>query len=754
MVGKEERDPRFEALIEHIQRHRGFDFRGYKRSSLRRRVEKRMGEVEVASFEGYMDFLEAHPAEFTALLNTILINVTSFFRDAPAWKVLETTVLPGLIERKLPADPIRVWSAGCASGEEPYSLAMLLVAALGEERYRRAVKIYATDMDEEALQSARHASYGPREVEGIPAELLESCFEPGGAGYSFRRDLRKMVIFGRHNIVDDAPISNIDLLICRNVMIYLDSETQSRVLPRLHYALAPGGHLFLGKAETLLARSTLFELVDAKSRLFIKIGTAVGQNHLMTGRPTDHGTAHPNNHEARVLEAALSSSAVGHILVDTRGQVSMADPVVRRLFGLVPTDIGRPFHDLEVSFRPTEMRGPMDEAVKSRKTIRIEEQSWQGPSDDPMLVTIEIVPLFNETGAHDGTAIHFYDVTVAAQLRQRLEEASEELETTVEELQSANEELETTNEELQSTNEELETTNEELQSTNEELETMNEELQSTNEEMETTNDELRVRTDELTSQRNYVDTVIGSIGASVIVVDSNLCVTSWNRWSEDMWGLRTDEVLGQPLLNLDFGLPVGEVRQQFKQALDGKQTPPQIDLDATSRRGRALACRITLSSLSSNGERRGLILIIEDVTERQKAAAVLEEAGRFAENIVSTVREPMLALDAGLKVVFASPAFYQTFRTTPKQTNGRLLYELGNRQWDIPKLRELIERILPDKKAIEDFRVEHDFLKVGRKTMLLNARQIVSEDKDSPMILLAMEEVHDSSAAGTDGSDI
>lgn len=265
-------DPEFEALIRHIQESRGLDFRGYKRTSLRRRIARRMEEVAVESFAAYHAFLEAHPQEFVELLNTVLINVTSFFRDAEAWEELRAQAIPRLLARERAAgEPIRIWSVGCASGEEPYSLAILFAEALGSADFANRVKIYATDLDEAALAIARHATYAPRDVEGMPPALLERHFERTNNHYVVSRELRKCVIFGRHNVVHDAPISRIDLLVCRNLLIYLESETQNQVLPRLHYALAEDGILFLGKAETQLARSRLFQPIELRHRIFRKV---------------------------------------------------------------------------------------------------------------------------------------------------------------------------------------------------------------------------------------------------------------------------------------------------------------------------------------------------------------------------------------------------------------------------------------------------------------------------------------------------
>src|SRR3954447_172814 len=263
-------------LLEYIRRTRRFDFTGYKRMSLTRRITKRMAEVKCATYADYQDYLEVHPDEFAEFFNTILINVTSFFRDRPAWELLADEILPRIVSGKHPGDPIRVWSAGCATGQEAYSLAMALCDALGTDQFRNRVKIYGTDADEEALAKARQATYTAKELEDAPDAYLERYFEKanGGGKFVFRNDLRRSVIFGRHDLVQDAPISRIDLLVCRNTLMYFNAETQSRILDRFSFALVDRGYLFLGKAETLLTRSSLFSPVDLRLRIFSKVSDA------------------------------------------------------------------------------------------------------------------------------------------------------------------------------------------------------------------------------------------------------------------------------------------------------------------------------------------------------------------------------------------------------------------------------------------------------------------------------------------------
>jgi two-component system CheB/CheR fusion protein len=616
---RETADDGLEDLLEHIQASHGFDFRGYKRTSLRRRIERRMQQVGVDDFGAYLELLEAEPSEYPLLLDTILINVTSFFRDPPAWKSLSEKVLPELLQQKAPDEPIRVWSAGCATGEEPYSLVMCLVDLLGAAEFHRRVKIYATDVDEDALAFARNATYEAERVAAVPDKYRAAYFEALNGRFVLRRDMRKSVIFGRHNLLLDAPISKIDLLACRNLLIYLDIETQSRVLPRLHYALNDNGILFLGKAETQLAHSRLFEPVDLKCRIFRK-RSAPGLRNFYGSLGNDLRATTKQTTSARVLEAILNASSVAVIGISTEWTLLCANAAAERMFGIGTADIGRVFQDLQISYRPVELRNRVDEAVQSRRAIRIDDVPYARSAAESYRLTIEIVPLFSENGRHIGSAVNFYDDTRLYEAQTQLAAVNNMLDTTVEELQSANEELETTNEEIQSTNEELETTNEELQSANEELETTNEELRSTNDELEAANEELRARGEQLDNYRVHTELVLSSIRTGVIVLDEQRRVTSWNRWNENMWGLRSEETKSRVLYTLDIGLPVERLRPAIDAALRG-ETPGSVRLEAVDRRGRSVTCEVMISPLGVEGAVSGVVLAIDDAIERSRSAA-------------------------------------------------------------------------------------------------------------------------------------
>ena len=605
-----EQDPEFESLLQFLKDSRGFDFTGYKRSSLMRRVDRRMQQVDIAHYADYLDYLQLHQEEFTALFNTILINVTGFFRDPDAWTHLRDDALPSMLAAHKPSDPIRVWSAGCASGEEAYSAAIMLAELLGPEELRDRVKIYATDVDDEALSQARQAGYLESAMKAVPDEIRGRYFEQQGERYVFRTDLRRSIIFGRNDLVQDAPISRVDLLLCRNTLMYFNAETQAKIVGRFHFAMNEDALLFLGKAEMLPSHGEFFQPLDLKRRFFRKVPRVAtnGGRSLAAGGLTALAT---DVNDITTLRAeGLAGSPIATMLVNTDGLLVFSNQRADALFGLTPRDLGRPFRDLEVSYRPVELRRYIDQVTSERRSAWIREvEAHRGPTETVYL-DIEIAPVNTEDGTDVGVAIYFSDVTRYRNLQSELELTNRQLETAYEELQSTVEELETTNEELQSTVEELETTNEELQSTNEELETMNEELQSTNDELQTINDD---RTQDVNDANAFLEAILRSLDTAVVVVDRDLVVTAWNRRAEDMWGLRADEVVGQHLLNLDIGLRVDQLKGPVRETLTGSDEPAPQHLEAVNRRGRTITVTVTCAPLRGAGdEPAGVIILIDE----------------------------------------------------------------------------------------------------------------------------------------------
>jgi two-component system CheB/CheR fusion protein len=574
-----------EDLLIFVRDARGFDFTGYKRSSLGRRIRKRMGDVAVSSFTDYRDLLETDADEFRALFNTILINVTSFFRDTDCWTFLQREVLPDLLAARAPDEEIRVWSAGCSSGEEPYSLAILFAEVLGVEECARRVKIYGTDVDEEALRQARAGVYPARSLEPLSAELRDRYFEPATTGhYAFRNDLRRRVIFGRHDITRDAPISRLDLLVCRNTLMYFNIESQKQIIDRFHFALRDGGTLFLGKAEMLLSDNVRFEVINMRQRIFRRRPGGAGTQHSPVLPQLQAATGHELRDASRrrqLRDLTLEAAPNAIILIDAGGSIAMFNDQARDMFGLAPPDLDRPFRDFEFSYRPVELRSLLERAEKERHHVRVTGAERRTVSGETQYLDVLVQPLFGNEPRPVGMALTFLDTTQATRLEN--------------EVQHVRHDLERAYEALQSTNEELETTNEELESGNEELETMNE--------------ELRIRSGELDEARGFLAGVLSSIVAGVVVLDPELRIRSWNRGAEDRWGLRGLEVADRYFFDLDFGLAVADVRAMVNECRETRHRTGPIELAAVNRIGRNIVCSVACSPLDD----RGVVLLMEEI---------------------------------------------------------------------------------------------------------------------------------------------
>ncbi|TMA62836.1 MAG: PAS domain-containing protein [Deltaproteobacteria bacterium] len=554
-------DPGFRKLLDKLHLEHNFDLRQYREGSLLRQVRRRMHQIRIADFEAYIRYLDGNRDEYAQLLNVILINVTRFFRDPEAWRLVRERILPVLIEEAATTHSLRLWSAGCSSGEEPYTLAMLVAECLRGSQNDYDVKIYGTDIDEDALATARAGLYRLEALKDVPRELFDGYFVAEGQAYRIRRDVRKWCIFGRHDLTQDSPLTHIDLLVCRNVLIYFDTELQDRLLPRFQYAIRERGYLFLGRAESMLARSRRFVPVDFKWRIFQRVTSPE-----LVGKPALAGDELPPSRasarHARVeatgalrVEGVLEALQSAVMVIDPADTIAVWNPAAELLYD-IPADsaLGKKFRDLDISYRMEGLRSRVEEVKASLARTRVADVAFPRRSGDILHVALSIAPLFDERRRLSGILVVADDVSGQARLREEINRISEQSATANEELQSTNEELETTNEELQSTNEELETTNEELQSTNEELETTVEELQSINAELATLNAELEKRTAELNRLDQLHQSVVNALEQGLFVLDEAFTVRTWNRAAAAMWGLRANDALNRDF----FSLPIGE----------------------------------------------------------------------------------------------------------------------------------------------------------------------------------------------------
>ena len=602
-------EPGLRGLLDKLSSTHDFDFRDYKEPSLVRRIRTRMSQVHVGSFETYGHFLEEHPEEYVALFNTILINVTEFFRDAEAWKVVAGELIPRIVTESGPSRSIRIWSAGCSSGEEAYSIAMLLAEHLGAGMAEYLVKIYGTDVDEEALAIARQAIYRLDQIKDVPHPLVEKYFTRDGQFYRVRRDLRRWCIFGAHNLTQAPPLSHIDMLLCRNVLIYFTSEPQERILSRFHYAIRENGYLFLGRSESLLARSRMFQPVHLKWRIFVRIPAVSREDPAAPAAGEEGQGPGPTNAPARELSSpgssqrALEAMPAAVMIIDTSDTVLSWNIAAEALFDVpVGAAVARKFRDLDVSYRVEGLRARIEEVKARRAPVRMDNAIFTRRNGETVHADISILPLFD---AHRlvGVLVFATEATEHARLKEQMIRVAEQHATAIEELQSTNEELETTNEELQSTNEELETTVEELQAANSELGTLNAELEG--------------RTGELNRLDAFNRSLLDSLEAGIVVLDREGVVTAWNQTVERMWGLRSEHAVGRPF----FALPVGDVGQQARAVFDAVVTtgePMDLpDVVSTPPGGTARRVALRLQPLRGRtGEITGAIAVLTGLSTR------------------------------------------------------------------------------------------------------------------------------------------
>ncbi|PLZ84920.1 chemotaxis protein CheR [Fischerella muscicola CCMEE 5323] len=455
-------NPDFEALLNYLKQNCGYDLTLYKRASLMRRFQRRMQQLRIDNYPNYLQYFQGHPEECTSLLDTILINFSGFFRDRDCWEYLANNIIPQILTNKQPQEKIRVWSAGCAYGQEVYTLVMLLVERLGIEQYLQRVQIFATDVDEDALKQARQASYTEHEVIGIPNELLSKYFEKTEQRYVFLSKLRSTIIFGRHDLAIDAPMSKIDLLVCRNVLIYFNAQTQATVLVRFHFALTDKGFLFLGSAESMTSNKHVFIPVSLKHRIYAKGQNLTIDDHLLIRPQTRNKKAlDPLATQIRIWQTAFESSPFPQLVVDRNGCLMMTNKQASILFNLQSSHLEAPVRDLEIG-QIVNFLTLMRQLHRDRRPLTLKNVEWKSDYGTNCL-DIHITPISDPNHTLIAANLTFIDVTRYTGIKDELESSNFKLASLTQELQLTKDTLNTTYQELESTQKELETVHQEIQ---------------------------------------------------------------------------------------------------------------------------------------------------------------------------------------------------------------------------------------------------------------------------------------------------
>jgi two-component system, chemotaxis family, CheB/CheR fusion protein len=749
----------FNQILAVVQARTGHDFRCYKKSTLTRRIHRRVGLHGLAHLADYENFLRRDAQEVQALAKDLTITVTGFFRDPEAWQVLSDLVIAPLVRERTGGETIRVWVPACSSGEEAYTVAMLIAEQADAVQKSFDVKIFATDSAEEGLNMARRGLFPAAIERDVSDERVRRFFERSDDHCLIRKELREWVIFAPQNLLQDPPFFRVDLVSCRNFLIYLEEEAQRKVIALFHFALNEGGHLFLGGAETLGRSHELFETVSKKWRLYRRLGPT---RHDIVDFPVvgrrdralaANAQATPEQlftvHTAEIAQRALANRyAPASVMIDRAHRVVYFHGPTGAYLVNPP---GQPTRDLFAMARDglrTKLRGAVQMAARENRPVTI--TAWLRPGRSGRAVSVTASPVHGHHGnglllvtfeenrsapavSPTGSTPEPSELQAPAGDEARIEREFEtELSGVRDELSRTIEELETSNEELKASNEEITSMNEELQSSNEELETSKEELQSLNEELNTVNHQLQRKFEELEKTTNDLSNLLSSTEIATVFLDRQLKI----RFFTPSMSKLID------IIASDIGRPMGSFAAKFQdpnllqdmQTVLARLVPAEAEVRADD--GRWYLRRIVPYRTQDN-RIDGIVVTFADITTPKQAEADVRAAHDQIAQIYASVPHPLVVLDSDLKVRSANEAFYQVFQVQREETEARPIYDLGNRQWDVTRLRELLSGVVSNREALENFVVEHQFEHLGQRTMLLQASQV----KGSDLILLSIQDI-------------
>lgn len=755
----------FRRILGLLKSSSGVDFSEYRDQTLRRRIARRMALQRIESLGDYADYLEKNQEELNTLYRDMLINVTSFFRDAELFEILKTAVFPQIIKDKSAEVPVRIWVPGCSTGQEVYSLAISLLEFLDQAPIRLPIQIqiFGTDISESgAIERARAGFYSATIESELSPERLRRFFVKEPGGYRIGKAVRDLCVFARQNITTDPPFSRMDLISCRNLLIYLSSQLQRRIIPMLHYALNPTGFLLLGSSESVGRFTDLFKLVDQQYKIYTKNPDAIRpfpyfpadsrSGHISGPIHVSPANRHPNvsdlQREADRID--LKQYAPAGVLVNDELEVVQFRGRTRSYLEPPP---GEASYDLlrmtrESLFLP--LRNAIEEARKQHATVRKEGVRLR---DDHKThrVDIEVTPVRLPDSTHGGFLIHFHeaagraepaasavespatpaDDTEVEQLREELVAARSHLQSIIEQESAANEELKSANEEILSANEEL-------QSTNEELQTAKEEAQSVNEELRTVNEELQSRNAEIARTNDDLSNLLSSVNTPIVMLGTDLCVRHFTSAASRVLNLTPADV-GRSLDRLALPLNVPDLNGLLAEVI---ATAVPKERDVRDEQGHAYMLRIHPYRTLDN-RIDGVTLVLFDIDSIRKAQQAVQASRDYAMAIVQTVQNPLLILDQDLRVRTASREYCETFRVTSQEVEGQLFYEMSGGQWDDVRLRSVLSSVLPSGVSVEEFEIERDFPRIGRRTLVISARRLLSEEGQTPLILLMLKDITD-----------
>ncbi len=740
-----------------IRGRTGHDFSSYKRSTIRRRIERRMGVHQIESRASYIRFLRENPHEIDVLFRDLLIGVTSFFRDPEAFEVLRRTALPALLKLIPENQAVRVWVPGCATGEEAYSLAIVLRECMDDMKVHFNVQVFGTDLDGPAIECARNGWYPHGIAADVGPERLRRYFTEENGHYRVNKEIRKTLVFSPHNLTKDPPFTKLNLIACRNVLIYLENDLQKRLLSVFRYALKPQGVLFLGSSETISGFTDDFETIDHKWKVYVRKDagpSSASATGFWLARRSDAAALLPAVESSKAVRSTPAAELIEKMLlhryapptvvINDRGDII-------HIHGHTGTYLEMPSGQPRLNILTMAREGlrvPLATVIRqvlSTGLEAVQDGIVVKTDGGPHVVRLSVRKIA-EPEALRGLLTVVLEHPRKRRQTARGTKATKAKETSAStselelELQLTREGLQGTIEELRSASEEVESMNEELQSSNEELETSKEEMQSLNEELQTVNAELHAKIDSLARANNDLNNLLNSTEVATVFLDIGLRIRWFTAHAKRLIKL-IDSDVGRPISDITSTLRCDALVSSVEEVA---RTLVRNEQEVETTDGSFYLMRIT-PYRTAEDVIDGLVITFVDVSalkeaERNKAA---EETRTLAAGIVETIREPLVVLDAAMCVIAVNKSFHRTFRTKPEEVEHRVLFELGDGQWDIPDLRAMLEEVLPRDRMFEDFKVQHDFPAIGRRTMLLNGRRLESPAGKPSLILLAMEDVTD-----------
>lgn len=742
------------------------DFTAYKPSTLNRRIQRRMLLYKFETLEDYAQYLQDHPNEVQALYAEILIHVTRFFRDPEIFEQLKTQVFPAISQNKTAETPLRFWIAGCSTGEEVYSIAICLLEYFNDRATLPPIQIFATDISESALNKARTGIYLDNQMEGVSPERRNRFFVPlPSGGYQISSAIRELCVFARHNLGGDPPFSNLDLISCRNVLIYLSEPLQERIMALFHYSLNLTGFLFLGTSESVKTASDLFSAIDEAAKIYARKPSLSRSVFSFTTPPFPLSNV---NRQQRITEAIAKSSDLARevdqlianryapvsVVVDDQMQILSIRGDTNPYLKLTPGSTELNLLQMAREGLSIALRTAIYQA--QTQNISIRQEHLQTESDPSALLNLEVIPFQPAIANALYFLVIFEEVSSPVtpltapqidrrepeelereivQLRQALAAATQRELSVQAQLQAVIQEQNYLNQSLRVANEEILSSNEELQSTNEELQTAKEEIQATNEELSTTNDELRSRNFQQNRDNSDLNNFIDSISVPILMLTNDFRIRRFTPAAQRLFNFIAADV-GRPFHDLRTDFDVSNLEAMALEVLDTLNTKEQ-EIQAQS--GYWYRLRIRPYRTSEN-QIDGVTMVFLDIDALKRHAEILEAARNYAELIIETVRIPLVVLDADLRISKVNRSFYDTFQVPASETVAALLFELGNGQWNIPELRSMLEEVLSQDRPLQNFSPNRFEGHLGERTLLFNACKL-QPDGTVDMILLSIEDI-------------